>query len=269
MKKRMQDKIAMIVLSLGAIILIMPLFWAFLSSFKTTLDVFEFGLPDKWHFSNYIEALSSGPWIRYFINSAIMAGSIALAQSFCGALAGYSLAKFNYYGKNFIFAIVIGTLTLSQQVVFLPLFVVVSSLNWIDTYQGLIVPVMIAPFSIFLARQYISGISDSLIEAARIDGANEPRIFLSIIMPLSKPMLLVIFILAFTAFYNNLLWPLIVVRSEEMQTVALALQQFKSAWYYRPELVLAVTIITILPMTVIFFFLQKYFLQGVSIQVEK
>jgi len=237
MKKRMQDKIAMIVLSLGAIILIIPLFWAFLSSFKTTLDVFEFGLPDKWHFSNYIEALSSGPWIRYFINSAIMAGSIALAQSFCGALAGYSLAKFNYYGKNFIFAIVIGTLTLSQQVVFLPLFVVVSSLNW--------------------------------IEAARIDGANEPRIFLSIIMPLSKPMLLVIFILAFTAFYNNLLWPLIVVRSEEMQTVALALQQFKSAWYYRPELVLAVTIITILPMTVIFFFLQKYFLQGVSIQVEK
>jgi multiple sugar transport system permease protein len=118
-------------------------------------------------------------------------------------------------------------------------------------------------------RQYIYGLTDSIIEVARIDGANEPRIFFQIIMPLSTPVLAVVFILSFTVFYNNLLWPLIVVRSQEMQTVALALQQFRSAWYYRPQLVLAVAVVVIMPITVLFFILQKNFLRGISIQSYK
>jgi multiple sugar transport system permease protein len=214
-------------------------------------------------------ALESGPWLRYFLNSAIMAGGIAVSQTLFGAMAGYSLAKYNYPGRNLFFAITIGTLTLSQQVVFIPMFIMISSFNWIDTYQGLIIPLMIAPFSIFLMRQYIYGLTDSIIEVARIDGANEPRIFFQIIMPLSTPVLAVVFILSFTVFYNNLLWPLIVVRSQEMQTVALALQQFRSAWYYRPQLVLAVAVVVIMPITVLFFILQKNFLRGISIQSYK
>jgi multiple sugar transport system permease protein len=258
-----------LLLSIGAVFVLFPIFWAIIASLKSTTTVFDFGLPEKWLFSNYPQALLSANWPRYFLNSAIMAGGIAVSQTFLGAMAGYSLSKFRYPGRTLIFLLVIGTLTLSQQVVFIPMFIIISSLNWIDTYWGLIVPLMVAPFSIFLMRQYIYGLTDSILEVARIDGASEPRIFFQIVLPLSKPVLAVVFILAFTVFYNDLLWPLIVVRSDSMQTVALALQQFKTAWYYRPQLVLAVAVVVIMPITVLFFILQKRFLQGITLRAYK
>lgn len=263
------DILLFLLVLIGAILVLIPLVWAFFGSFKATREVFQFTLPTQWHVENYVTALQAGNWPRYFSNSAIMAGGIAISQTFLGAMAGYGLAKFDFPGKNIAFALVIGTLTLSQQVVFLPLFRIVSSLNWIDTYQGLIVPLMVAPFSIFLVRQYITGINDSILEVARIDGASEPRIFLQIVLPLSRPVLLVVFILSFTVFYNDLLWPLIVVRSETMQTVSLALQQFRGAYYYRPELVLAITMLVIAPITLLFLILQRVFMQGVSLGGEK
>jgi ABC-type glycerol-3-phosphate transport system permease component len=268
-QSRFSKIIIIVILSLGALLMLTPLLWAIFGSLKTTATVFDFSLPETWRFSNYPEALQSANWLRYFLNSAIMAGGIAVSQTLLGAMAGYSLAKFKYPGRGLFFALIIGSLTLSQQVVFIPMFIVVSSLNWIDTFQGLIVPLMVAPFSIFLMRQYIYGLTDSIIEVARIDGATEPRIFFQIIIPLSTPVLAVVFILSFTVFYNDLLWPLIVTRSEEMQTVALAIQQFKSAWYYRPELVLAVAIVVIMPITILFFILQKNFLRGISIRSYK
>lgn len=268
-KTRLFDIFFNLLVLLGALLVLIPLLWAFLGSFKPTRDVFQLSLPTQWLTENYITALRAGNWGRYFINSAIMAGGIAILQTFFGAMAGYSLAKFSFFGKKIIFAIVIGTLTLSQEVVFLPLFKIVSFFNWIDTYKGMIIPLMVAPFGIFLMRQYIIGINDSLFEVARIDGASEPRIFFQLVLPLSKPVLLVVFILAFTAFYNDLLWPLIVVRAESMFTVSLALQQFRGAYYYRPELVLAITMLVIAPITLLFLFFQKFFLKGVSLGGEK
>jgi len=268
-RDRIVNALIVFVLIIGAVFMLFPLFWAFVASFKSTTKVFDFGLPKKWLFSNYVDALQAGNWLRYFANSTIMAGGIAVSQTFLGAMAGYSLSKFKYPGRTLIFLIVIGTLTLSQQVVFIPMFIIVSYLKWINTYWGLIVPMMVAPFSIFLIRQYIHGLTDSILEVARIDGASEPRIFFQIVLPLSKPVIIVVFILSFTTFYNDLLWSLIVVRSESMQTVALALQQFKNAWYYRPQLVLAVSIVVIMPITLIFFFLQKRFLQGITIRTYK
>lgn len=268
-RDRMFDATLFFLVVLGAFVVLIPLVWAFFGSFKSTSEVFKFTLPTVWHVENYVTALQSGNWPRYFANSAIMAGGIAISQTLFGSMAGYGLSKFDFPGRNLAFALVIGTLTLSQQVVFLPLFRIVSALNWIDTYQGLIVPLMVAPFSIFLVRQYIVGIHDSILEVARIDGVSEPRIFFQIIMPLSKPVLVVVFILSFTVFYNDLLWPLIVVRSESMNTVSLALQQFRGAYYYRPELVLAITMLVIAPITLLFLVLQRFFMTGVSLGGEK
>lgn len=258
-----------VLVTLGAVIVLIPLLWALIGSFKTTSNVFTLSLPEQWNFGNYVTAFNEGNWVRYFLNSGIMAGGIAVSQTLLGAMAGFSLSKYEYPGKNLLFGLVIGTLTLSQQVVFVPMFQIVSALGWIDTFKGLIIPLMVAPFSIFLTRQYMQGITDSILEVARMDGASEPRIFFQIIMPVSKPVLSVVFILSFTVFYNDLLWPLIVVRSDRMYTVSLALQQFKNAFYYRPELVLAITILVIIPITLIFLFLQKFFLQGVSIAGDK
>ena len=263
------DAFFFLLVTLGALLVLIPLFWALLGSFKSTSNVFTFALPEEWRFENYAIAFEHGTWLRYFANSGIMAGGIAVSQTFFGAMAGFSLSKYEYPGRNLLFGLVIGTLTLSQQVVFVPMFQLVSALGWIDTYRGLIIPLMVAPFSIFLTRQYMQGITDSIIEVARIDGASEPRIFFQIIVPVSKPVLIVVFILSFTVFYNDLLWPLIVVRSDPMYTVSLALQQFKNAFYYRPELVLAITMLVIFPITVIFLFLQKVFLRGVSIAGDK
>lgn len=269
-KHNLQEWFATVTLLIIAVfILFFPLYWTIIGSFKTPSEIFSLKLPSEWKFSNYPAALQTGNWGRYFFNSFFTSGIIALGQTFFGALAGYSLAKFRYPGKNVFFATTIVTLPLSQQVIFLPLFLMVSNFGWVDSYIGLIVPVLVAPFSIFLMRQYMLGISDSLIEAARLDGASEPKIFFRIILPLSKPVLIVVFILGLSSFYNNLLWPLVIIRSDQLQTISLALQQFKGAYVYRPDLILAATIMSLIPISVLFFFLQRFFMQGVSISVEK
>lgn len=269
-KQNLKKWLATVILLIIAVFLLFfPLYWSIIGSFKTPSEIFSLKLPSLWKFSNYPEAWRTGNWSRYFFNSFFTSGIIALGQTFFGALAGYSLAKFRYPGKNVFFATTIATLPLSQQVIFLPLFLIVSNLGWIDSYIGLIVPILVTPFSIFLMRQYMLGISDSLIEAARLDGASEPRIFFRIILPLSKPVLIVVFILGFSGFYNNLLWPLVIIRSDKLQTISLALQQFKGTNFYRPDLILAATIMSLIPISVLFFFLQRFFMQGVSISVEK
>jgi len=268
-RRRSWDLFFFLLVVAGAVLVLIPLIWALLGSLKSSSNVFSFTFPQEWKFENYLIAFQHGTWLRYFANSGVMAGGIAISQTLLGAMAGFSLSKYEYPGRNILFGLVIGTLTLSQQVVFVPMFQLVSALGWIDTYRGLIIPLMVAPFSIFLTRQYMLGITDSILEVARMDGASEPRIFFQIIVPVSKPVLIVVFVLSFTVFYNDLLWPLIVVRSDPMYTVSLALQQFKNAFYYRPELVLAITMMVIFPITVIFLFLQRVFLQGVSIGGDK
>lgn len=254
---------------LACLAFIYPLIWVLLGSLKDSSDIYTLGLPDRWQFSNYRSAWTAGPWGRYFLNSLFMGLAAGIGHVVFGSMAGYGLAKFQFPGRGLIFAIVIAILTLDTRVLFVPLFQLTSFLGWMDSYQGLVAPLLVAPFSIFLMRQHISGISDSILEAARIDGANEFQIYIKIVLPLSKPVLVVVFLFSFIDAYNNLLWPLIVVRSTELQPIAMGLASFQGAFYFQPELIFAATVLAILPLILLLFVFKRYFVQGMSIQTDK
>jgi multiple sugar transport system permease protein len=183
---------------------------------------------------------------------------------FC-SMVGYALAKLDFAGKRLLFGLVLGMLMVPGVVTFVPLFVLVSNLGMVNTYPGLILPFLVTPLGVFLMRQFMSGLPDELIEAARIDGAGEWRIFARVIMPLCGPALATLGILTFLSSWNNFLWPLVVAQSEDKYTppVALALYSIgQNATNY--TMLLAGSVVVIVPVIVLFVALQRYFVQGIA-----
>jgi len=183
---------------------------------------------------------------------------------FCSML-GYALAKLRFPGKRMIFLLVMGTLMVPGVVTFVPLFVLVSNLGMTNSFAGLIFPFLAGPFGVFLMRQFILGLPDELIHAARVDGAGEFRIFWSIIMPLCKPVLATLGILTFLASWNNFLWPLVVAQSEDKYTLPVALAIYsigeKKADY---GLLMAGSVVVVIPVLLVFLALQKHFVRGIA-----
>jgi multiple sugar transport system permease protein len=183
---------------------------------------------------------------------------------FC-SMVGYALAKLEFPGKRVLFALVMVTLMVPGVVTFVPLFVVVAKLHLINTYAGLILPFLTSPIGVFLMRQYIRSIPDSLIEAARIDGAGEVRIFARIVLPLSGPPLATLGILTFLASWNNFLWPLVVAQNQDRYTLPVALSLYSTgeqATNY--GLLLAGSVMVITPIVALFIALQRWFVQGIA-----
>ena len=180
-------------------------------------------------------------------------------------MVGYALAKLDFAGKRLLFGLVLGMLMVPGVVTFVPLFVLVSNLGLVNTYPGLILPFLVTPLGVFLMRQFIMGLPDELIEAARIDGAGEWRIFSRVIMPLCGPALATLGILTFLSSWNNFLWPLVVAQSEDKYTLPVALALYsvgQNATRY--GLLLAGSVVVILPVIALFVALQRYFVQGIA-----
>jgi multiple sugar transport system permease protein len=180
-------------------------------------------------------------------------------------MLGYALAKLEFRGKRLVFVIVLGTLMVPGMVTFVPLFVLVSNLGMANSFPGLIFPYLAGPFGVFLMRQFMLGLPDELIDAARVDGAGEWRIFARIIMPLCKPALATLGLLTFLASWNNFLWPLIVAQSEDRYTLPVALAIYsigenKSDY----GLLMAGSVVVVVPILLIFLALQRYFVQGIA-----
>ena len=183
---------------------------------------------------------------------------------FC-SMAGYALAKIDFAGKKLLFSLVLLMLVVPGIATFVPLFVQVSNLGMANSYLGLILPYVVTPLGVFLMRQFIGEIPDSLLEAARIDGAGEVRIFFRLILPLSGPALATLAILTFLAQWNNFLWPLVIAQTDDMYTLPVALALFAvGANGTNYGLLLAGSVVVVLPMIVVFLFLQRYFIQGIA-----
>ncbi|MDZ5144839.1 carbohydrate ABC transporter permease [Microbacterium testaceum] len=256
------------VLIVGLVVWILPFAWMLLGSVKTQREILQ--RPPTWwpqqftweNFGAWFGQLNFG---QFFGNSIVVAlFTVAGNLVFC-SMVGYALAKMDFPGKKALFVVVMVTLMVPGVVTFVPLFVMVSSLGLVDSYAALILPFVTTPLGVFLMRQFMLGIPDPLLEAARIDGAGELRIFARIVMPLCGPPLATLGILTFLASWNNFLWPLVAAQTEAKYTLPVALSLYSTGQNATDYgLLLAGSVLVIAPIILLFVFLQRYFIQGIA-----
>ena len=256
------------VLTVGLVAMVAPFVWMVLSSVKPEAEIRQVPpswLPEDFTLENYQRLFTQLDFPTYFFNSVVVAVAVTLGNlAFCSML-GYALAKLEFPGKRLLFLVVMGTLMVPGVALFVPLFVLVNNLGMVNTFPGLILPFLVAPFGVFLMRQFILGLPDELIAAARVDGAGELRIFFSVIMPLCGPALATLAILTFLGSWNNFLWPLVVAQTEDKYTLPVALALYsvgQNSTQY--GLLLAGAVVVVVPVLVVFLVLQRYFVQGIA-----
>lgn len=251
-----------------AVLMLFPFVWLVSSSLKTQIQIFAY--PPEWipnppRWQNYEEALTFRPFHLYFRNSLVVAGLNVIAVVFSSSLCAYAFARIRFWGREFWFGIVIATLLLPNVVTLVPQFIIFTKLGWVDTILPLTVPLFFGggAFNIFLLRQFFRTIPEELADAARIDGTSEFGIYWRIMLPLSKPALITVAIFTFLTAWNDLLGPIVYLRSPETYTVAVGLAQFRGALVTRWEYQMAAATTMILPVVVLFFFAQNYFIKGI------
>ena len=261
----------------GSVLFLTPFVWMLTTSLKSQSEVMLLPIrwiPENWLWSNYSKALFGVvPFVTFFKNTITIVAFDLLGDVFVCALVGYAFARLRAPGKNILFMLVLSTLMLPEQVLLVPTYVLYKVFGWLDTLYGLIVPNLLASgaFYIFLFRQFFQTIHRELDDAAKIDGCGLLGIFWSIMLPLSRPVLITVGILSFLAHWNSFLWPLILLKSEENYTVMIGLRYFQS---YNTEssnlpLLMAASIVALIPCLVIFFVAQRNLIQGVVVSGVK
>lgn len=254
-------------LIVGALLVMAPVIWAVLSSFKTQQELAQTPptlLPHQPTFENYTTGLKSFDFPHYLMNSVIVTLGATALTLVINSMAAYALAKFNFRGRNVLFVITLATIMIPLQVILLPVYQVAASLGIVNSLWGLIIPPAATPTGVFLLRQYMLTLPDEVIEAARVDGAGEFAIFWRIILPLSRPALAVVAIFSVIWRWNDFLWPLIIAQDESKQTLPVAIARFASQQSIPFNQILAVSVVTIIPIIVMFLFLQRHIISGLA-----
>jgi len=249
-------------------LLLLPFVWVFFGSFKTQAEFMSdpgAWFPHTFQIQNYIDLFAENGFGRYFVNSAIVSIVAVSANVLFSSMAGYALAKLEFRGKNLVFSVVIFAWIVPYVAIFVPQFLVVVQLGLVSTLAGIIAPLLVTPLSVFIMRQFAYSLPTELLEAARVDGAGEARLFFGIFLPLSGPPVATIAILSFLGSWNSFLWPLIVAQSEDTFTLPVALAVASQASNTTEfGILLAGAVVVLLPVLILFLFLQKYFIQGVA-----
>ena len=214
---------------------------------------------------NYAEVFRVLPFGRYFLNSAIVTGTVTVLQILISSLAAFAFARLRFRGRETIFLLYLATLMIPVQVTLIPNFLIIKNLGWYDTYLALTVPALFSALSTFLLRQYYRGIPLDLDEAARMDGASSLRIWWQIIVPLSWPVMAALAIFTFQATWNDFLWPLIVTGSDTMRTIPIGLAYFVGQYSTAWNLLMAGSVLALLPVLIVYFLAQKTFVQGITL----
>ncbi len=263
----LKDRIALIILLVVAFITLFPFFWMLSTALKTSGELFAkvpvfFPKAPQW--SNFVKIFEMAPFGRYFLNSTIVATTSVILTVFINLLAGYTFAKFRFRGRNAFFIIILSTLMIPMQIIMVPNFIIVSSLGWLNSYAGLVIPRAAEAFGLFLSKQFMSEIPFELIEAARIDGEKELNIFLKIILPNCKPLIAVLSIFTFMWRWNDFIWPLIITSNKEMYTVQLGLASFIGQFNIEWNSLMAIALLAVIPVLIVFLIFQKLIVQGIA-----
>ena len=255
-----------------ALVMLIPFAWMVSTAFKITPEVVKIPptlIPDDPTLENFPLSWNSAPFGRFYINSLIVTSVITLSVMFLASLTGFALAKYKFRGREFVFFYFLGTMIVPFEVIMIPLFYLMHQINLVDTYPGIILPSMLTAFGIFLMRQFITTIPDDLLDAARIDGCGEFWIYWNIILPLTKPAMATLLIFTFMWNWDDFLWPLVIIQSTKMQTIPLGLSMFAARFEIQAaltwNLIMAATLISIIPVIAVFLFMQKYFVKGITL----
>ncbi len=256
------------VCTLLAVVFAGPFIWMVSNSFKPSDEIFAnppILISQNATFDNYREVFEQAPFERYMLNSFIVAGSVTVIALLLHAMAGYSLARLNYPGRNLIFVGIISTLMIPFYTILIPLSLLVKELGWFNTYLALIVPAIPHAFGIFWLRQFFLGIPTDLEDAARIDGASRIGVFFRIALPLAKPVLAALAVFFFLANWDSFLWPLIAANKPEMRVVQVGVQSFTGERGIAWHLIMAASVVAVLPTMLLFFTLQRFIVQSVKL----
>ncbi|WP_235776345.1 carbohydrate ABC transporter permease [Robertmurraya massiliosenegalensis] len=256
-----------LILIVGSFLMLLPFIWMISTSLKSPGEVTA--LPPVWipadlKWENYQEAWAIAPFLRYALNSVIVTVLSTIGELLTTILAAYAFSRVQFYGRDIIFAVLLGTMMVPGEVLLIPNYVTLANLGWIDQYEALIIPWLASIFSIFLLRQFFLGIPRELSYAAKIDGCRDFRFLWSIMVPLAKPALITIVLLKAIGSWNAFLWPLIVTQSKEMRTLPVGLTSFSTEAGTIYELLMAASTMIILPMIILYLILQKYIIEGVA-----
>lgn len=251
-----------------AVLFILPIFYLFMGAFKAESELFRVPfkwLPDKFQLDNFINMFQSIPFMRYLKNTMIIVIFNIAGSLLSCSLVAYGFSRLKWPGRDKVFILVLITMILPYQVTLVPLFLMFTKMKWIGTFLPLTVTCFFGnPFYIFLLRQFFTGIPQDISEAARIDGANEFKIFSTLILPMAKPALTTVAIFAFIRSWNDFLGPLVFLGKDELYTLSLAASMLKSNLDPNWSVLLALGTVMILPVLVLFFVMQKYFIQGIA-----
>ncbi len=258
--------ITILLLSAGSIIMLFPFIWMVSTSFKTPPQVISYPptlIPRPPTLEYYNQIFTKLNFGRFFLNSAYISTIITASVLLTSSFVGYVFAKFDFWGKEFIFIMILSTMMIPFAVTMIPLYLIMSKLGWVDSHLALIIPGLYSTFGIFLMRQFMSTVPNELREAAIVDGCGEFRTFWSIILPQCKPALAALGIFTFMWNWDNFLWPLIVLNSENNFTLPVGLSMFSRQWWTNYGLVMAGATVSVIPILIVFFIFQRHFIEGI------
>ena len=265
-RKRIAQVILATILLIGGMMMVFPFVWMLASSLKRAQDIYSLSLvPPDPTLGNYTTVLRETSYVRWFGNSLLVAGITTASVAFFDSLAGYTLAKFRFPGATIIFILILSTLMVPTEMLVIPWYVMSIELSWTDSYWGIMFPGVISAFGVFLMRQFFMGVPNDLIDAARLDGFSEFRIFWSIALPLVKPALAALCIFTFLGNWNAYIWPLIVIRSEDMRTLPVGIAFFSSESGSAFHLIMAAAALATIPVIIIFLVFQRQIIKGIAL----
>jgi len=254
------------ILAAGGLVMLAPFFTILVVSLWPNQAFLARRFPlEQITLNNYLETFRVIPFGRYILNSAIVTVAVTVLQILISSLAAFAFARLRFRGREGLFLLYLATLMIPSQVTLIPNFLIIKNLGWYDTYLALIVPGLFSALSTFLLRQYYRTIPLDLDEAARMDGAGSLRIWLQVIVPLSGPVMAALAVFTFQATWNDFLWPLVVTGSQHMRTVPIGLSYFVGQYSTAWNLLMAGSMISVLPVLLIYFLAQKTFVQGITL----
>lgn len=266
-RKYLVRGVTWIVLLILAFLFLMPILWVIGSSFKSTGELFSwppslFGKNPS--LFNYQQALEEGHFGIYFFNTVFTSVAATFLTVVVNVMSGYAFAKYRFKGDRILFGIVLATLMIPLEVIMIPIFKVIVAVNLYNSLWGLVIPAVASPTAVFLVRQYYVGIPDAYMEAARIDGASETSILMRIMLPLARPVISVLCIFSFMWRWNDYLWPKLVINSKERYTIQLALANYSGEYSVDWNSLLAMSVISMIPVIIVFVTLQSHIIGGMT-----
>lgn len=258
---------AYLFLTLGALMMIVPFLWMVLTSLKDQQQLFAWPpkiLPDPFVWSNYTEVFNRINFSLYGLNTLKITLAVTIGRLILCSMAGYGFAKMKFPGRNFLFLLTLATMMISSQITIIPNFVIMRYLNLVDTHLGVILPQLADGFSIFLMRQFFLTFPSELEEASKLDGCNPLMFYIRILIPNSKPILATLAVMTFQGVWNDFLWPLVMLTSPAKRTLAVGLSYLVGQYTTRWDLQMAGSVLTVLPILILFFLLQRYFVQSIK-----